>query len=208
MDIFPKLIGEKEFLNFTDEDYAALSAVLDDVTAKYICDYCDNPNADKALVEKIRSHMQETLTSLTFHIELKNNGTVELVKSLSPESLPYADVDLNELIAKLSYLEANQDNIKSTIPGRTREAYERFVASMDMLVSRMKMDGIIPTYPDMVKRIQANKFLFYQSGEKEHTTGIGILNNKKRQWILALNGARWIQYCTEKGLSHSQRSAF
>ena len=209
MDIFPRMLGETEFRNFTAEDYAALAGVLDDVTAKYICDYCSNPNADAALVETIQNHLQATLTAFTFHLELKSNGIIDLVKSLAPESLPYAtDMNLDELIEKLSYLEEHQNDIKATIPARNRQSYALFKSCISEVIMRERMKGITPTYPDIEKRIDANKFLFYQSGEKEHTTGVGVLNSKKRQWTLVLNGAKWLKYCKEHNLPYDLRSAF
>lgn len=208
MDIFPKLLGEAEFRNFTESDYAALAAVLDDVTANYICQYRDNPDADQTIVKDINQYLGEILRSLTFHLELKNSGVIELVQSLAPESLPYSQDNLDELIERLSYLEKNQNNIRATIPHRTSSDCAKFGSAIFGVVSRMLQQGITPTYPDIPRRFEANKFLFYQSGEKDHSTGVGILNSKKRQWVLALNGARWLKYCAENNIPYESRSAF
>lgn len=208
MDILPKILGEKEFKHFTKSDYAALSSVLDDVTARYLQDYCANPNADKEVVTAIEENLSGSITSLTFHLELKKRGLIDLVQGLAPESLVYADVNLDELIEKLSYLEEHQGDIKSTIPGRCKDDFRRFEAAVSGVISRIYASGSTPTYPDIMERLSANKFLFYQTGEKEHTTGVGILNSKKRQWTLALNGAKWLKYCNERNLTHDMRSVF
>lgn len=208
MDIFPKLLGETEFKNFTEEDYVKLADVLDDVTSGYIVKYIRDPNADPVLVEEINKNLGDKLHLLTFHIELKNSGILELVNGLSPESLAMSQVDLDELIERLSFLEKNQDSIRSSIPGRTSAACARFESAISMVIHRILMNGGTPTYPDIPKRLAANRFLFYSPGEKEHYTGVGILNSKKRQWTLTLNGARWLKYCNDNNVPYEKRSAF
>lgn len=208
MDIFPKLLGEMEFRNFTESDYAALANVLDDVTAKYITSYASNPNADQSIVADINKYLGEKLHALTFHLELKSSGILELVNGLSPESLAMSQVDLDDLISRLSFLEENQDSIRSTIPGRSSRDCAKFESAVCNVVTRITVSGETPTYPDIPKRMAANRFLFYSPGEKEHYTGVGVLNSKKRQWTLALNGARWLKYCSENNVPFEKRSVF
>jgi len=208
MDIFPKLLGETEFRNFTENDYAALANVLDDVTANYILAYKSKENADPAIVADIDQYLGEKIRALTFHLELKNSGVLDLVNGLSPESLAMSQVDLDDLIERLSFLEENQDSIRSTIPGRNSADCSRFIGAVSSTVARIVMSGGTPTYPDIPRRLEANRFLFYSPGEKEHYTGVGILNSKKRQWTLTLNGARWLKYCSEHNVPFEKRSAF
>lgn len=208
MDIFPKLLGETEFRNFTESDYAALANVLDDVTANYIVKYMKSVGADESIVADIDKYLGQKLHALTFHIELKNSGVLDLVNGLSPESLAVSQVNLDELIERLSFLEENQDSIRSTIPGRTSRDCAAFESAVSRVVSRIVTEGGTPTYPDIPKRMAANKFLFYSPGEKEHYTGVGVLNSKKRQWTLALNGARWLKYCSDNNIPFEKRSAF
>lgn len=208
MDIFPKLLGETEFKNFTEEDYEKLADVLDDVTANYIVKYMKEPNADADIVSAIQKNLGDKLHTLTFHIELKNSGILDLVNSLSPESLAISQIDLDELIDRLSFLEKNQDSIRSSIPGRTSAACAKFESAMHSVVTRIIVSGGTPTYPDIPKRLAANRFLFYSPGEKEHYTGVGVLNSKKRQWTLTLNGARWLKYCNDNNIPFEKRSAF
>lgn len=208
MDIFPQLIGEKEFRYFTSDDYGALHGVLDEVTAKYLLDYLNNPAGEATVKADIERYLRPSIDSLTFHIKLKEEGYVELVNSLNPESLALSDVDLDDLIKKLSFLEANVSKIKSTIPARTSQAYKNFFAAMTGVSNRMVMSGISLTYADMLDRISANKFLFYTTGEKDHATGVGILNSKRRQWMIALKGANWLKYCKARGITVAERSKF
>lgn len=208
MDIFPNLLGETEFKNFTESEYAALAEVLDDVTANYIVKYKTDPAADATIVSDINKYLGEKLHAMTFHLELKENGILDLVNSLSPESLAISQVDLDELIERLSYLEQNQDSIRSTLPGRSSQDCAVFESAVRRTIDRIKAAGGTPTYPDIPKRIAANRFLFYTPGEKEHYTGVGILNSRKRQWTLTLNGARWLKYCADHNVPFEKRGAF
>ena len=45
MDVFPSLIGETEFSFYTPGDFLALRGVLNDVLAKDIQNYMNNPMA-------------------------------------------------------------------------------------------------------------------------------------------------------------------
>lgn len=208
MDIFPNLIGETEFKYFDEGTYSAMKGVLDEVTAKYLLDYINNPAALPDIVSAIKGNLGHTIDELTFHIVLKERGVVELVRNLSPESLPTVSIDLDELISSLTFLENNIDKVRTTIPARTSSGYHTFVDSMSCVMTRILMSGETPTYPDIMDRIKANKFLFYTTGEKDHSTGVGILSSKRRQWVVALNGARWMKYCNDSHVSQVERSKF
>lgn len=208
MDIFPQLIGEKEFRYLTPDDYGAIDGILDEVTAGYLLTYINHPAAENTIKSDIVRYLKPSIDSLTFHTKLKDEGYVDLVKNLNPESLAISDVDLDNLITKLSFLEENASKIKSTIPARTSQAYKDFYAAMSGVSTRMKISGIELTYPDMLDRIAANKFLFYTTGEKDHPTGVGILNSKRRQWTIALKGAKWLKYCKSRNISVAERSKF
>lgn len=208
MDIFPQLLGEAEFRHFTPDDYGDLNAVLDEITAGYLLSYLENPAGDAEIKDKMNQYLRNAIDSLTFHTKLKEAGLVDLVKNLSPESLAMSNVDLVKLVEQLSFLEQNSDKIKTTIPARSSKAYHNFYDAMGRVVTRMMLSGTQTTYPDIMDRIEANKFLFYQTGEKDHPTGVGILNSKRRQWVVALNGARWLLYCKDKGITAAERSKF
>lgn len=208
MDIFPKLLSDNEFRYFTEEDYCALGKVLDEITAGYLLSYINNPNADSKVKEDIQRYLGSTISSLTFHVKLKECGLVDLVRNLSPESLAVTDVDLDSLIERLSFLEQNVDKIRTIIPARTSQDCTNFFACMDGVLCRMHLGGISPTYTDLPDRLKANKFLFYNTGEKDHPTGVGVLNSKRRQWTIALNGARWLKYCKENGINAIARRKF
>lgn len=208
MDIFPKLLSDKDFMYFTEGDYYALGKVLDEVTASYLLGYINHESADSKVKEDIQTYLGTTISSLTFHVKLKESGLVDLVRNLSPESLAVTDVDLDNLIDRLSFLEENVDKIRTIIPARNAKDYQEFYACMSGVVARMALEGNCPTYPDVLERIKANKFLFYTTGEKDHPTGVGIINSKRRQWTIALNGARWLKYCKENGVDTVARRKF
>lgn len=208
MDVFPSLLGETEFSYFSPSDYLKLRGVLNDVLAKDIRDYMQNPAANPAVVEGIRKHLGPTIESLTMHFTMQENGTLDLVKSLVPETLPSSNVDLVKLIDQLKFLEDNADKLMTTIPGRKRADYDEFHGMITGVVARMQMDGVKPTYPDLVKRIEANSFVFYTPNEKSHNTGSQIISLRKRQWITVLRGAQFMLRCNEENISYPERRKF
>lgn len=208
MDIFPELLGENEFRCFTSEDYNALKDVLNDVLAKCIKDYIDNPSADKELVSVMQEHLGPTIECMTMHLVLNEKGITELVRGLVPENLPSMNIDLDNLIEQLSFLESNSAKLMTSIPKRTRDSWDTFFNRMKALQSRMSMQGIKPTYQDFVDRIKANQFVFYVPNAKSYSTGSQTINMKRRQWIISLRGAEYMKYCNEKNIPYHERRMF
>lgn len=208
MDVFPSLIGETEFSYFSPADYLALRGILNDVLAKDIRDYMNNPAANPAVVENIKKHLGPVIESLTMHFTMQENGTLDLVKSLVPETLPSSNMDLDKLIEQLTFLEENADKLMTTIPGRKRAEYERFLGMLSGVVHRMGQDGVSTTYPGLLARIEANSFVFYTPNEKSHNTGSQVISLRKRQWITTLRGAQFMKRCNEENISYPDRRKF
>lgn len=208
MDIFPELLGENEFSCFNETDYVALNDVLNDVLAKCIKNYMSNPNANKAIVDAMQTHLGPTIESMTMHFVLEEKGILDLVRSLVPENLPSMDIDLDNLIEQLSFLESNSTKLMTSIPKRSRESWETFHERMKSLRARMLTAGVTPTYSDFIDRIEANKFVFYVPNAKAYSTGSQIVNMKRRQWIISLRGAEYMKYCSERNIPYVERRKF
>lgn len=208
MDIIPQILTEREFSEFSWEDYRALQNVLDDTLSKYIKDYISNPEADATIVEAITTYLGPTIESLTFHYDLQERGILDLVSKLSPENLLTTNLDLNDIYAKLSYLEQNVDKLRTMIPGRTKESFNDFLEAIKGVVRRMADKGLQPTYPDVIKRIENNKFIFYVPNDKGHRTGSNVINSRRRQWTMCLRGIEFTKYCEEHNYNYFQRRAF
>lgn len=208
MDVFPSLIGEKEFSYFSPADYMSLRGVLNDALAKDIRDYMSNPLANPAVVENINKHLGSVIDSLTMHFVLSENGTLDLVRGLVPETLPSSNADLDKLIEQLSFLEQNESKLMSTIPGRKRADYDRFLSSIEDVLIRMAQVKDEPTYPDILERIEANSFVFYTPNEKAHSTGSQAISLRKRQWMTVLRGAQFMKRCNEENIPYPERRKF
>ena len=208
MDIFPALLGEAEFACFTSEDYSALKDVLNDVLAKCIRDYINNPSANADIVKTMQDNLGPTIESMTMHYVLEEKGIINLVKGLVPENLPSMNIDLDELIEQLSFLESNSTKLMTSIPKRTRDSWDTFFNRMKLLQISMSKQGVEPTYEDFVDRIAANQFVFYVPNAKAYSTGSSVVNMKRRQWIISLRGAEYMKYCNEKNIPYVERRKF
>ena len=208
MDVFPDLIGENEFAFFDENTYKALSGVMDDLIASYLKDYCANSNARPEIVKSIRDNLGETIDKMTFHLVLHDRGIPDLVTHISPESILDMNVDRDTIYNDLKFLEDNIDNLIPNIAGRSKTDWETFRDELVRAMTRMSSAGVSPTYPDILGRVDANKFIFYVPNAKGHSTRTGVINSKRRQWTMCLRGIEYDRYCTEHNLSVSQRRVF
>lgn len=208
MDVFPELLGEKEFLLFEPDDYGNLSRVINDTLAGYLLNYIANPGANPAVVESINKYLGSTINKLTMHTKLQEMGVVDLVTSVAPDQLLSSGYDLDEVIEKLTFLEEHYDEVMFTVPARTKADYEAFMTTMRRIVTKGEASAEGLTYPDVLDRIRDNSFLFYKSNEKSHNTHVNALNSRKRQWTIVLNGARYTKRCEQEGISMLDRRRF
>jgi len=208
MDIFPNLLGENELKFFNESDFMSLTCVLDDTLAKHIKDYINNPLANTEIISSLDEKFTKTIDSLTFHYTLQEMGIIDLIGRLSPETLLNTNADFGDIKTKLTFLEDNIDKLRVTIPARTKAAYEDFCATMRRVLQRQQEAGVQPTYPDIMKRIEANKFAFYVPNDKGHHTGTAIVNARRRQWMMCLRGLQYKEYCDNKGLNYIKRRLF
>lgn len=208
MDIIPNILGETEFREFTKSDYVILCGILDDQLAKYIKTYTENPEADQELVQVIKENLSETLDSLTLHFVLKEKGIIDLVDKLSPEALLLPSTDLNEIKESLTFLKENENKLRYSITPRTKAQFEEFSDMIDTVLRRLQSKGITPSYPNIPKKIQSNKFLFYIPNDKGHTTSCNVISSKSKQWNQCLKGIQFIDYCNQNNISPVDRRAF
>lgn len=209
MDIFPGLLGETEFRMFTETDYACLHSVLDDTLAKYILDYMCSENADQEIVGSIQKNIGKIVESMTFHLQMRDKGIIDLLKGLSPESIVSLDADsAKDVREKLTFLEDNVDKVRLNIQPRSKKSWEDFYSAMQALHIRMLQSGIRPTYDDMLERLKSNSFIFYVPGDKGHSTGMGLINSRRNQWTICLRGLEYKDYCDSKNINYLERRVF
>lgn len=208
MDVFPGLLGDKELSYFTPEDYNALKGVLNDVLAKDIKTYCGREGANPTVVEDIEKYLGPTLESLTLHFTLQDKEIPQLISSVLPQHLLTSGVDLDDLVEKLEFLEANESKLLTAIPARSKDDYSNFKNAISRVIDRIKKAGDSPSDPDILKRIEANSFIFYTPREKASDTGNRLFATRKRQWITTLRGAQYYKRCEAEGIPYNERRKF
>lgn len=208
MFIFPDMLGEAEFKEFTASDYIALSKVLDDVLCNYLKSYCSNPEADPYIVDCIQNFLGSTVESMTLHYVLKERNIIDLVQHLSPVNLLDVQEDFPRILEDLRFLDANADKLILHISGRTKEAWDNFYTSMAAVISRMEAKGIPTSVPNLLKILEANRFVFYKPNDKGHSTYTDVVFKNRRQWTMCLRGIEYIQYCNDNNIDYSKRRLF
>lgn len=208
MEIIPGILGEAEFAYFNENDYGNLRGVLNTALAGHLKSYLNTPNANPKVVADINKYLGDEIVGLTMHKVMQEKGITDMVTSLSPETLLTVIEEKPEIREQLTYLAENFDKLRVTIKPATKADYERFESSVLSVLQRMSADGIVPTFPDIRLRLDANKFIFYKSNGKLQSTGVGILNAKHQQWRLCLNGLLFKEYCDEKNINYVARRVF
>lgn len=208
MDIIPGLITDKEFKYFEVDDYVALGKLLNDMSAKYIKSYMENPDADKRVVDYMENFLGTIIESMTFHFTLQEKGIIDLVTYITPEALVGSDINYDDAYEKLKFLEDNIDKLRMMIPIRNKDDWTAFRSRMDNLVLRMRAANDAPTYPDFLDRLDVNKFVFYKPNEKSHSTRSGIISSKRRQWAMCLRGIEFIRHCESNNIPVLNRRVF
>ena len=208
MDIIPNILGEIEFLYLDADGYGDLRNVLNTTIAKYIKRYIDNPNADETVANKVRAMLGKDIVGLTMRETLQEKGILDLVTAISPITVLTLVEEQPDILDKLEYLEENSQNMRVTIKPAKSDDYAHFRSDVARTIDAIKRDGKQPTYPDIIKRLDANKQAFYHPNGKAQGTGIGIINAKHQQWTMCLKGLRFKKYCDEKNLNYIQRRAF
>lgn len=209
MDPIPEIIGEAEFRNFTKETYAALAKVMDDVIASYLLDYCNAPDADASIKSDIENYLGDLLKQFTFHLLLHEKGIIDMITTLSPETvLTLSKDEIAKIKSNLTYLNDNLDLLMSSIKGRTNAEWQEFKKAYVNVLNHMRLSNLDTTYDDMLNRIEANKFIFYVPNSKGHSTRTGAVYSKKRQWLVCLRGIEFDEYCKQHGITEAMRRMF
>lgn len=208
MDVITNILGEKELSYFDNDDFGVFVGVMDDNIARSVKRYLGSAEANRQIVEHIRTHIGDRVESLTMHFTLQESGITQLLSTISPEVLLSAEVDIDDVYDKLKFLEQNVDKLLVTIPARPKSAYESFITCIESVIDRIIQAGDSPTYPEVVARVKANSFLFYKPNDKGHSTGTGIVNSRRNSWIQCLRGIEYTKYCDEHGVNAVDRRAF
>lgn len=208
MDVINGILGEKEFSYFTESDFGRFVKVMDDTVANMVMSYLTDPAANPTIVQHIQHHIGDILRVRTLHKQLHEDGTLQLLRTISPETILSAEIDLDVVYAKLKDLNEISGDILSYMPAREKEDFNAFCGAVDSVLIRIREAGDKPTYPEVKKRLQANSFLFYKPNDRGHATGVGIINYSEQRWKECLHGIEYMRYCEGNGISPIARRAF
>lgn len=207
--IIPGLLYDDDFKYFDENTYKALQGVLNDVIAKMIKTYIDNPAADKELVSVIKDMIGDSVISYTLHLEFENRKIFDLLKTLQPDTIQQTDAEYKaSILEQLEYVYNNVERIITVIPARTNKAFTTWKAELSKVEARMRQNGAFWKVPDMFKRLQVNSELFYSAREKDRNLPTSVILSRKDRWLLALRAVQWDNYCNSHSVSIDQWTSF
>ena len=206
MDVIPGIFGEKEFAAMDDNTIRVLGTLLDDKVALVLKNYLDNPEADKEIVDRVSLLIGDKIAKCTFHMEVIDSGVIDLLKSLSYQSLAYGDLNYDYIIQQLEFLEENKHKLKGYIEPRESKNFAEFLKCMKDLSTTMI--GKPKDYDNLTARVKANKEFFCSAHERNRPTRIGIAISKTNEWEIELQGARYLKYCNENNITGWMRREF
>lgn len=203
--VIPQLLSEEDFSYFDEDTYNALLPLLDDVLCKYLADYMKNPEANPDVVETIDHYYHGIIESYTLPAKLEEMGVFSLVATITPQAVVNLDIDRNDVIQKLSFLDKHCTKTISSVQPRTAADFHLFEKELAKVAMRKPYAN---ANPNMLRMIQSNSFIFYMSHEKTRKTGMGLVNSRRRSWLVSLRGAEFLNYCENKNIPVNVRRMF
>lgn len=207
--IIPGLLYDDDFKYFTEETYAALDGVLNDVVAGMLRKYLLNPEADPEVIEAMNKTITPTVKSYTLHLELEERNIFELLRTLQPETILQTDKAYRDMVLEsLLYLNDNVKNVIATIPARTKVKYMAWKKALMNVNMDMQAQHVTWKVPNMLQILEANKSLFFEPREKDRYLPSNSVLNKRDKWLMALRAIQWDNYCNEHGVGLDARLNF
>lgn len=207
--IIPGLLYDDDFKYFTEETYAALDGVLNDVVAGMLRKYLLNPEADPEVIEAMNKTITPTVKSYTLHLELEERNIFELLRTLQPETILQTDKAYRDMVLEsLLYLNDNVKNVIATIPARTKVKYMAWKKALMNVNTDMQAQHVTWKVPNMLQILEANKSLFFEPREKDRYLPSNSVLNKRDKWLMALRAIQWDNYCNEHGVGLDARLNF
>lgn len=201
MDIIPSFLSDADIEYMDDSLILALGGVCNHIISAYIKSYMDNPEADKAVAERLKSLIGSTVTKNTFYREVIDNGTRDIINSFSLEAIAEQDLDLGMIYESIQYINKNKEKIIAQVDPRTKEEYTKFLEEAEKFDKKTGSFVSALQYPYLSKRIKANKRIFYSPNESATPTRMKAIINKYSELEIADKGIQYINYCREHGVS-------
>lgn len=208
MDVIEGILGEAEMSMFDADDFGDFYVVLNNLTAWRIREYMQSPDANPSVVEHINKHIGEAVKSLTIAKVLQEEGVMEMLTNINPGTILVYARNNPDCYNKLKMLEDNYTSLRPNNNPPTSKDFQRFKSMLSRVLDRMKANGMTPTYPDIMRRVQENSFLFYSPHMAPRGNNVGMLLTRRNIWHMCFKGLDFDRYCVENGITNAQRRLF
>lgn len=203
-DIIEAILSEEEVIDMPSECLQAFVGVFNVQMKKVLLDYMMNPESNKEVVEKLDESVGADVKKSTFHMLVKDKRVGALLRDGSITRLAQMaynnEINLQELIDQLEWLEKNNDKLQMTVQARTKDAYALATKEIAKFMQNPnarhthKLDKLLLIYKDS---------LFCPKFEKATATGMrGLILNKDTR-TLQKKYAEYLQLCIVNNISQS-----
>lgn len=202
MVILQDFLSEAEVMDMPFETLEAFVQTFSQEMYKPLMEYMDSPDSNQEVVQKLHECVGSVVVRNTFHYKVADRGIKSTVYNCRMKSLPeliYGNkVNVDTVIQDLEWLEANTDNLTTSIPAQTKDSFERALALIKEYEANPEYAHENEIYKNMLKW---KTILFLPSRRMPQKTGMSSLSLNKSRWRMQLRAAKYLKYCVDKGIS-------
>lgn len=208
MNIIEGFLAEEDVSTMSDALILSFGKMCNDILAEMFRKYIESDEADPTVKKRINDLIGDIVYKNTFHYDVINKGVRDIILGINLETLPKTETDYNLLLETFDYVEENKDKMLSTIDPRSRTNYKEFVDNAKEWDDTCIRKGITPVYPNLSRRIAANKRVFYSPNEKPISTRLHGVLKKTKECVIAKQGILYMKYCEENNIQGWRRREF
>lgn len=208
MNIIEGFLAEEDVSTMSDALILSFGKMCNDILAEMFRKYIESDEADSKVKKRINDLIGDIVYKNTFHYDVINKGVRDIILGINLETLPKTETDYNLLLETFDYVEENKGKMLSTIDPRSRTNYKEFVDNAKEWDNTCIHKGITPVYPNLSRRIAANKRVFYSPNEKPISTRLHGVLKKTKECIIAKQGILYMKYCEENNIQGWRRREF
>lgn len=208
MNIIEGFLAEEDVSTMSDALILSFGKMCNDILAEMFRKYIESDEADPTVKKRINDLIGDIVYKNTFHYDVINKGVRDIILGINLETLPKTETDYNLLLETFDYVEENKGKMLSTIDPRSRTNYKEFVDNAKEWDDTCIRKGITPVYPNLSRRIAANKRVFYSPNEKPISTRLHGVLKKTKECVIAKQGILYMKYCEENNIQGWRRREF
>ncbi|MDR1523220.1 MAG: hypothetical protein LBS29_04650 [Endomicrobium sp.] len=193
MNVLSNILVEDIFRKIDDEGLDAFVKLVNFQIYGELCKYMNSTDADKKVVERLKSVLENKLAVFEATAEAKRRNIEGFVQNTSIPFDPLA-VDINTELDNLEWLEKNVNTLKYASQVRSVVDFMVFYNAVLSLVDNENITN------DLVKRLYANKSLFIDSKSIPiYPVKQSLIKGKS--WRVILAALRFFKHCYENKIS-------